>query len=174
MTGSGRSTSCVAASGRRSMKGDLFVLTVLRHRSGSLLLRAKGGDLSPNRTRQQLPHETPPISTKAGPNAPTGAFVCLWACLSSCVCWTVSFSLFDQRNKGHRHCGRERRLSGPIPSFHQFISRRKNHVAPYPLDDGFGEELFLPSSNSCRMRSFSRTAMSRIFLSFRIGSSPHR
>ena len=41
-------------------------------------------------------------------------------------------------------------------------------MAPYPVDDGFGEELFLPSSNSCRMRSFSRTAMTWIFLSFRI------
>jgi len=89
MTGSGRSTSCIAAFGRRSMKGDLFVLTVLRNGSRSLLLPAKGGDLSPNRTRQQLPHETPPISTKAGPNAPTGEFLCWWACLSSYVCRTV-------------------------------------------------------------------------------------
>ena len=27
-------------------------------------------------------------------------------------------------------------------SFHQFSSRRQNHVAPYALDTGFDEELF--------------------------------
>ena len=62
--------SCVGAFARRSMNRDLFVLTVLRNASRSVVLEIKGGDLSPNRTRQH-PHETPPTpsSSPMGRNA---------------------------------------------------------------------------------------------------------
>src|SRR5437899_3977590 len=46
MTGSARSTSGIAALGHRSMNGDLFVLTVLRHGSRSLLLDRKSTRLN--------------------------------------------------------------------------------------------------------------------------------
>lgn len=58
----GRSTFCTGVFARRSKNRDLFVLTVLRNAPRSLLLEIKGGDLSPNRTRQH-PHETPPTSS---------------------------------------------------------------------------------------------------------------
>jgi hypothetical protein len=86
MTGSGRSTSCVAASGRRSMKGDLFVLTVLRHGSGSLLLRAKGATSLRTEPDNNSPMRRPLFPPKQAQMPRLGHLcACGPACLLVCV-----------------------------------------------------------------------------------------
>ena len=96
-TGSRRSTFCIGAFGRRSMNCDLFVLTVLRIASSGLLLGTKGGDLSPNRTRQH-PHETPPTSPPWGAMLWLGIFVLVELLVFFCESKLLS-GFSDQRNQ---------------------------------------------------------------------------
>ena len=114
MTGSGRSTSCIAAFGRRSMKGDLFVLTVLRHGSRGLLLQVKGATSLRTEPDNNSPMRRPLFPPTPG-QMPFGE-LCLWAYLSSYGCRTLSSNLFDQRGVGHAFVslGGD---PGPVPYF---------------------------------------------------------
>src|SRR5437762_8853364 len=85
MTGSARSTSGIAALGHRSMNGDLFVLTVLRHGSRSLLLRAKGAASLRTEPDNNSPMRRP-LLLQTTAQCRYSQLLCLWACWSSCGC----------------------------------------------------------------------------------------
>jgi hypothetical protein len=102
MTGSGRSTSGIAAFRRRSINGDLFVLTVLRYRSRSLLLGAKGATSLRTEPDNNSPMRRPLLLPRKPPMPLLGIVVLEGLLAFLCVSDPLS-SWFEQRNKRHRH-----------------------------------------------------------------------